>query len=231
MPTPISYLQIKNVQAALVWKSKTGANIGGVSPSSFGMEQGVVLGLPLASLLYIQNSATNPGYADWLAGGVFPLPESCTGHLQMGVLFCVDADSLAHAQAVEVDTKITDANKVTYDGSLQFDYGQSAALMYVQIDRNSKWVNTGIILPKFAPGVVHSILVEYEFNTVLKTSSVVSITIDGVLYPIQQTMWNIPGSSMGWAANEILPQLQMDVKPIAGAAWKWVIIDMFYNVW
>jgi hypothetical protein len=235
MTAPASYLKIANCQMASVWNPRTGTNIGGVPPASYGMSQGTVFGLPNAALLRVQNLPEPGYYADWMSAGVFHLPESCTGHLQMGISFFVDADSLANAQAIEMDTKITDANQITYDGSLQFDYSQSATNAVVEIvGAKGGWVETGIIIPKFAPNVEHSVLIEYEFNSAAKTSSVVSITIDGTLYPMPANLSNIPGSTNAphpWAANEILPQLQQDVKPIANAAWQWLVTDLFYNVW
>ena len=231
MPLPECHFRIVNCQAATNWIFRTGSNIGGVAPASYGMTQGV-FGHPLAALLHTQSAATNPGYADWLAGGVFNLPPICTGHLQLGLTFFVSSVSVI--QAIEIDTKITDANQVTFDGSLQFDYSQSETLTFVQVDKKGGgWVNTGISVDKFAPNVEHTVLIEYEFNSVAKTHSVVSITIDGVFYALPASLQNLPDVAYNppWKASEILPQLQQDTKPIASASWNWLITDMFYNIW
>jgi hypothetical protein len=184
--------------------------------------------LPNAAVLSV--TGVNGKYCDWLAGISLPLPTN-TGNVEMHLVFALDANTLTNTQAIETDTKITDANKITYNGSLQFDYSQSPTLMFVQIDKaGGGWVNTGISLPKWTPNVTHTEDVYYSFNSTAKTYSVLQVVLDGVVYPTPASLHNLPGTNAGWAPSEILPQLQQDTNT-KGGTWTWIVYEQTYSTW
>lgn len=223
-----SLITISAIQTLTGWKEQTGSNIGGVAPSKYSFTQGIEWE-PEGALLAVTGIAGK--YCDWLVGGLaIPLLPN-TGRLALRHRFMVDQGFAFAAQARELDTKVTDANGITYNGSSQWDCSQSGALMFFQVDKaGGGWENTGISLPKFAPNVEHQERIEYEFNVSQKTYSVVSIEVDGVVYPLPASLQNLPGKNVGWAKSEILPQLQQDVNT-TGGSWQWLVKDLAYDIW
>lgn len=228
MTAPASKTTISAIQTLTGWKEQTGSNIGGVAPAKYSFSQNIQW-QPQAALLAV--TGISGKYCDWLVGALaLPLLPN-TGHLALRHRFMVDAGFAQAAQARELDTKITDANGITYNGSSQWNCAEKPGSMSFQVDKaGGGWVDTGIVIPKFAPNVEHVERIEYEFNIAAKTYSVVSIEVDGVLYPLPANLQNLPGKNVGWAKSEILPQMQQDVNT-TGGSWEWLVEDLSYEIW
>jgi hypothetical protein len=191
------------LQAITGWKQEVGANIGGVSPTSYGF---YLFGEMM--VFYTEGTA----YADWLAAISRPIcPNS--GKLSLAFEVIVDEDSLTSAQALEFDTKLSIASYI-YNFSSQLNYAEGGTL---QISNAAgSWIDTGFKPGKLTPLTWHTFVFNYSFNTSTKTYSFVSAEIDGVLYTIPANLQNLKAVESNWADSANF-QVQLDLNSVGGS--------------
>lgn len=191
-----------NLQALSGWKKEVGSNIGGVSPTSYGFFQ-------YGSMMVLYTEG--PKYADWLAAISRPICPN-TGNLSLSFQVMVDADSLTAAQALEFDTKVSIATYI-YNFSSQINYAEGGTLQISNALGN--WIDTGFKPGKLSAGVWHSFVYQYKFDTTAKAYSIVSVELDGVIFPIPGNLGNLKAGQSNWADSANL-QIQLDLGPQGG---------------
>lgn len=239
MKAPVGSLRYRKIHMTPGWKIQTGADIGGVAPAKYSFQQGMPF-QPNAALLSVVGIAGK--YCDWLAGGKsFPI-VNCAQNYLLNHRFMVDVNFATAAQARELDTKFVGPNSEIYNGSTQMSLSAEKGKMHFQIDKASKdgvsgggWVDTGIVLPLFTPGVEHEEQIQYSIDFTKKTYSVEAYELDGVTYTVPDSfngvpLQNLPATKSNWTPNIILPQLQQDVNP-TGGGWQWQVLDLNYDLW
>lgn len=195
------------------WKTHTqadGSNIGGVPPLSYGFLQGIP-SAPTAMLFHAQGSTVAGGYADWEAFIDRPVLPN-TGNLSLSFDLTVDGNAAQYAQAIEVDT-ILCVGGFKYNFSQQLSYAADGVIDIAQA--SGGWVSTGIVLGKLPAFVAHHFLFTYAFNVKTHSYSFVSVTVDGVVYPIPSALQNLTAQSTTWADGAML-QVQQDLNAQAG---------------
>ena len=111
--------------------------------------------------------------------------------------------SIAYAQVIETDTKITDAAGWTYDGSLQFNIAKGWMLQI-----GNPWKDTSVKIP-LQQGL-NEITVQYALDYVAHTITVFSVNRQALNQPA------IPAAQVGWAVSEIVTQLQLCLAAAGG---------------
>lgn len=215
MPTTIP-----DIQSLSGWGPVTGPSIGPVPPSKFEITQQA---RGLVSSLLIAVAGVPGKYADGMAkSSAIPLPAG-TMSAKFSTTFALDADSLTNTQAIELGIKFTLANGLTLNGQIQFDYSTNPENMVIDVvNREYTWSSIGVSLPKFALGVLHLVDIEYEITE--SSISVISITVDGVLYETPASLLNLPGQQLGWGKNQMIVGFQPDVNT-KGGPFEWEIYD------
>src|SRR5258706_7248325 len=100
------------------FQPKVGPGIGGVPPDIYGWIQ-----TPESMKFYTRGKP----YSDWLAANHRPyLPN--TGHLALSFDLMTDAMAPAFAQAIEIDTRVTDPSGNDYNHSVQSNYFKGGML-------------------------------------------------------------------------------------------------------
>lgn len=218
---------ILGIQAILGWSTVTGPSIGPVAPNLFTFQQGTTQWLPQAGLISVTGV---PGkYADGMLKYSHVLPAN-TGHLIMTANFALDADSLINAQALELGTKITDENGITYNGQIQFDYSTSPTEMVLDVvNKDYTWTRTRLSLPKFVPNTEYEVNITYGFDTVSRTISVLSVSINGVVYVTPADLIDLPGQNLGWGKNQMVAGFQPDVNT-KGGSFQWMLYEVNWAV-
>lgn len=162
-----------------------GPDINPTSPDYFDIQQGAY---------GIQIFCRGKAYAGALAAVVNPLIlQSQT----ITFKYTVELDnSIAKAQVIETDTKFTDSNGWTYDGSFQFNVSQG---WMVQI--NNPWVDTGVTVT-LNQGY-NDVTIVYSLDYTAHTITVISV--NGT--PLNAKP--IPAQQVGWENSSIVTQLQL----------------------
>lgn len=140
-------------------------------------------------------------YAGALAKGVSPLPAQSTTII-FKYIVTVDG-SVAYAQVIETDTKLTDAAGWTYDGSLQWNIAEGWMLQI-----GNPWKDTGVKIP-LNPGE-NNIVIQYALDYMAHTITVVSVNGQALNQPA------IPATQIGWDKSEIVAQLQLCLAAAGG---------------
>lgn len=162
-----------------------GPDINPVNPDYFDIQQGTY---------GIQIFCRGKSYAGALAAATNPLIlQSQT----IAFKYTITLDnSIAKAQVIETDTKFTDSNGWTYDGSFQFNVSRG---WMVQL--NNPWVDTGVKLPlNQGP---NDITIVYSLDYNAHTITVVSV--NGT--PLNAKP--IPAQQVGWGKSSIVTQFQL----------------------
>lgn len=133
-------------------------------------------------------------YAGALAAAVNPLMIP-SQKITFQYTVTIDA-SIEKAQVIETDTKITDANGWTYDGSLQFNISEGW-----MIQLGNPWADTGVILPlnQGANDVTIVYSLDYNANTITVQ------TVNGKSLGAKPN----PAKQIGWQNSSIVTQLQL----------------------
>lgn len=176
-----------------------GPDINSVDPDKFLVQQGSY---------GAQIFCIGKPYAGALAAAVNPLVlQSPTITFKYTVT--LDA-SIANAQVIETDTKVTDAAGWTYDGSLQFNIIEGW-----MIQLSNPWGDTGIklALKQGANPVTIVYALDYTGHTIT-VKSVNGISLGAKLLPAQQ---------IGWQKSSIVTQLQLCLGAAGGA------YDLIFN--
>lgn len=193
-----------------MWSTHTpndGSNIGGVMPSTYGIIQAIPTS-PNGILVFIGGNA----YSDFETYIVRPILPN-TGNLNLSFNLNTDSNTPTVAQAIETDSIIT-INGWTYNCSLQLNYEENGEIQVASA--SGGWVNTGIIVGKLPFGVDNTYSIQYYINETTKESSIVSLTLNRIEYPIPLSLQNIAGTQRGWTDGAIF-QVQLDIGANAGA--------------
>ncbi len=183
-----------------------GSKIGGNVPTKYG----VVSPLPSGSgaLIYIEG----PAYSDFEAYITRPVLPN-TGSLALTFSLATDANAPKVAQAIETDTILT-VNGWTYNLSAQINYEEDGMLQVA--DATGAWLDTGEKPGKLTPNVRYKYAIEYAFDEVAHTASVLSMNLDGVDFPVPASLHNAAAKQLGWADGAIF-QVQLDLGASGGA--------------
>jgi hypothetical protein len=214
-----------DIQMMQGWTAKTGASIGGVAPQNYSFLQGMVPGSGTGLLLFADcaEAAAGTPDCDWLLGlAPLPLPPTFTGKMTFGYTVTMGAGWSACGHAWESDTKVVTGGYV-YDLSSQNKNGD------IEIDSAAPaWVDTTINVGPWAANTAYSVLYTYAINTAAHTSSVVSYTLAGDVYPVPLALQNIPAKPSNWLPG-IYPQFQQDGLPLG--CWMYTLVDhVIYTV-
>jgi hypothetical protein len=188
----------------------TFAAIGGVPPAVYSFTQGTYPAT--AATLSCSGSTVPGGYADWMAY-LPPRPIlTNTGNLQLSFTLTVDAACATYAQAIEIDTILSEAG-YNYNGSCQLNYAEGGRFQIVNAAQS--WIDCGFNPGLLTPGIAHAVVFTYKFDTTTRLFSFASIQLDGVLFTIPTGMQNVPAYVAGWAPGPCL-QVQQDLNAAAG---------------
>jgi hypothetical protein len=177
-----------------------------------------------AGLCLLMNS--DVPYGGWLAKNVVPLLAKARS-----VTFCytltIDDATLVAAQVAETDFKLTDDEGWTYDLSAQWlmakeRNGQPVSDWILQVDEEVtiedggegedgwmwKWRDTNVTIAPFEPQVPVRVEIEALIDYEHKNSSILSVTVEGMCYPIEPAYTLKARETEGWAPMELVAQLQ-----------------------
>lgn len=137
-----------------------------------------------------------------------------TGNLAVSFDLNPDAALIQCAQALEFDSRPTDAAGYTYPMDFQFNIEENWML---QLSVSGTWTDTGIRIPPLVAGQWTNIQQLYTFNITAKTFSWTSIAMDGTVYTFPGSFNNQAAVSMGWTINQLVLQKQIDLNSGGGA--------------
>lgn len=193
----------------LPWEAHVGADIGSVSPVTYGWR--------LTPENVVEFYTTAPSYADWLAAVHRPICPN-TGKLTLEFDLATDSFAVTAAQALEFDTRVSIAG-MNYNLSSQFNYNKNGVF---QISNQAgSWIDTAWIPGKFNPYQWYTIVYSYSFDTVAKTSSFLSASLDGKVFVVAAALQNVPATNLGWADSCSL-QVQQDLAAGGGHFAMWL---------
>jgi len=202
-----------NLEKIAPWKMLTGPSIGGVTPTSFGMNY-----LDDATEFY----TSGPAFADWLAAISRPvLPNS--GKLSLLFTLRTDANAPNLAQALEFDTRLS-IGGWNYNFSSQFNYAEGGMW---QLALSGHWTDTGFKPGKFTPDVKYPLRIDYAFDTTKQVGSVLGIHVGVKQFAVPAGMQNQPATDLKWADGANL-QCQLDLAS-AGGAYSIYLSDVEYQ--
>lgn len=188
------------------WKPPNGdpAQVGGTgTPTSFGYDQ---------SFPTMRFWTQGAKYNNWLAAIARPILPN-TGNLQLSFMVMFDNPLAGEVQAREFDTRVSISNW-NYNFSSQINMAEGG---HLQISNQSGgWVDTGIVLD-LAPEAWHTFVYDYAFNVTTHKYSILSVTVDGIMYLIPTTLQNLTATqpSPPWEDSCSL-QVQLDIGSAGG---------------
>jgi hypothetical protein len=214
-PSPIYYAGLQGLPG---WAPVTGSNIGPIPPTKFSFtqsQQGLVNTLRISSL------GIAGKYADeMLKGPSLVLPVGAS-QIKLSTTFAFDSNSLVNAQAKELGVKWTDADGWTYNAQIQANDSTSKTNMQIDVvNKEYGWSSNGVILPKFTPNTLHSIVTTSQFDSRLHTVSTSLIRIDGIPYTTPADLLDLPAQQLGWEKGFLFGGIQTDTNPLGGP-WDW----------
>jgi hypothetical protein len=200
-----------------------GSLIGGAMPKEY-ILMTAVPGAPRGILLGVNGAA-------WATMEAYCLPRPNFVTKGFGVTtetFTLTIDHLGAAQIREFDLiriiRLADGTVWHFDGSIQI----VIATGMIQVDsappalpKLPTWVDTGVTIPASAltPDVPHLIAITHKSDPVAKTHSVISISVDGVVYAIPAAFQNLPATPSNWSVVDVdYIQAQLTVLGTGGAA-------------
>ena len=110
------------------------------------------------------------------------------------------------------------------NNSLQFNY--NAGGMVQAFTPSNPWTDTGLVLKPFAPGEAVPVKISYMVDTVNNVYSTLSLTVNGVTYPLPSQFQGIAATnkSPAWAPG-VYAQFQSDLDSQGGT-----IVTKFSNI-
>jgi hypothetical protein len=153
-------------------------------------------------------------YGGWLAKQVSPLLAQ-SNRIRFMYTMMIDDCTLACAQVAETDSKITDRDRWTYDGSAQWEMQKAKPGWMFQRDKYVEnpdgswkwtWDDTEVIIPPPAPYECVNYIIEHELDYEAKRYRMASVEVDRVCYELPE-LW-IPAKQVGWEPSQIVTQLQ-----------------------
>lgn len=159
------------------------------------------------------------------AASVLPQPPS--GLITLTGMLAVSASSMDGAQAIEIDTMLSQQN-VLYNMSSQISYSWLAGRFQVNNppDPGGAWIDTDINLGRYEPDVWHTFVWEYSWDAQRQISRKIAFTFDGMRYAIPTHLATVGGVSQPWAPG-ILLQLQMGAN-ISRIPWSTYYCNVHY---
>jgi hypothetical protein len=134
----------------------------------------------------------------------------------------LSASAYGAANAYEFDGMYAilcpDGNVRLFNCSCQYNNGLK---VWQVVNAAGEWVSTGITSGVLAPDVDHVIEIVHAFNMTTYTSSVVSITVDGVTGYVPLELQNVLAKITSWLAGFVNVQQQQSSLP-AGLEWSMV---------
>jgi hypothetical protein len=116
------------------------------------------------------------------------------------------SSQIAAIQATEFTLIWIDPNGYAYNGA--FSIGPNGHILVSNFGQAS-WTDTGIDVGVLTPDVYHQLIVQYDFNPVTRTRSILSAAIDKKLYAIPATAGSSAATASTWARKIFMPQFQL----------------------
>jgi hypothetical protein len=157
---------------------------------------------------------TGPKYGGWLCRYVLPLVYPFT-RISFSYNLMIDDATAQQAQIIETDSKITDAAGWTYDLSAQWNIQKG--WMFQIDDKDWQWTDTGIKIVPPKANEWTAISIEYLLDYANHTSSIDTVTVDGKLFTVPESLQRIPAKQVGWQPSTIVLQLQQCNNALEGA--------------
>lgn len=163
---------------------------------------------------WLEVMTVGKGYTDMMAYLHRPLPpafDSSAQFISFEFELATDNNAPLKAQAIEFENCFCDAASYYYNGSLQINYNAGGELQAWQ-GPNYPWINTGINLGILVPETPYRFKVLYLLNTVKRTLSTVSVTVNDVTHALPPQFQNIPAIQKNppWATG-VYVQYQLDL--------------------
>jgi hypothetical protein len=180
------------------WEAKTGPDINEPTADGYAI-------VPTPAGLCLLMTSFKP-YSGWLAKNVAPLIYEAP-YIQFRHRLMIDDATLAVAQVIETDAKITDCRGWTYDLSAQWNIAQG--WIFQVDDENWTWRDTNVVIDPLEPLEPTAISINYRLNYETHRSAITSVAVSGCGEPylLDPVIW-IPARQVGWAPGEIVTQLQ-----------------------
>jgi hypothetical protein len=156
-------------------------------------------------------------YSDVLFGAHPGVDPNAT-HYIMDWNVMTDANAPTAAEALEFDfIQVTNGRK--YNFSSQCDY--ATATWDTWNEATMRWVHTNVPCTKLTPNVWHHFRWYYE--RVGQQTHYISITVDGVTYPVANAFAWQPAPPTAWENGHLIFQVQLDLSANPGGGFKeWV---------
>ena len=183
-----------------LWKTVTGPDIGGPSPSAYAVVQGAPTS---ASLTTFRTSGDK--YSSWLGYSSRWIPPSASA-FQMDFDLWIDARVPKCAQTLEFDLK-----SKTFNFSTHINI-QSGWVW--EIDKGGKWEPVAKIT-SLTPFTKHHIAIAGKFDA--QTFSPLTLALDGKVYTVPPALQNQPCTNTDWTPGLANIQIQQDANDPGGA--------------
>lgn len=196
---------ITNLETLDGWSKVVGPSINPTAPDGYEIVQ-VPGGLKLF--------CCGPKYSGWLAKHVSPLVYPFT-EITFRYTLTIDDATLACAQVIETDTKITDAAGYTYDLSAQWNLAEN--WMFQVDSAEGHWTDTGIQISALTPNTPVDVSIAYKLDYAAKTSSIGWVSVGSKVYPVPAALGGIAAKQVGWGPSGVVTQLQQCINGKEGA--------------
>ncbi len=215
-PTPPSYaIKYANLEQTTNWGKCSSASCSGgtVAWSFYNAPYQSSPSLDGAStMFYIYGGS----YADalwWIKPGNNASPT----HAIFEFSVYADSNSYNYAEALEFDfIQVSGGRK--YNFSTQCNYGTGTWDTWNESTQH--WVHSNVHCVKFSPNTWHQ--VKWAVERVGYQTHYLSITIDGVTYPISSTYAYQPAPATSWTNGALIFQVQQDLNSKGGSFKEWV---------
>lgn len=158
-----------------------------------------------------------PGYSNALAATkrpLLPVYDPSQIYLSFAFTFTPDANG-ALVQADEFEALYFDENGYYYHTQMQRNNVNPAGMIQAYASSTNVWADTGIVIPRRWAEPTE-IVVSYMVDTVAHTSSILSLTVAGVTYPLPSQFQNVPATQPKWTPG-IYVQAQLDLGAKGGS--------------
>jgi hypothetical protein len=162
-------------------------------------------------------SIAGNAYSDDLFGAHPGVDPNAT-HYIMDWNVMTDANAPTAAQALEFDF-IQVANGLKFNFSSECNY--ATGTWDTWNEPNMSWIHTSVPCTKLTPNVWHHFRWYYE--RVGSQTHYISLTVDGVTYPIPDAYTYQPAPPTNWANGALVFQVQQDLSATPGGGFKeWI---------
>jgi hypothetical protein len=187
------------------WSVVTGPTINPISP----IAQSVITTSDELRLYTIGEA-----YAGWLAKHVAPLLTP-SALITFSYLINPDSSATFNAQALETDTRLTDASGWTYNGSCQLNLAEGG-MWQVPNPTTGEWFDIGVRTGPLPANTWTPVTITYSLDYSARLISIVNIQVSGTTHPIPVPQ-KLPAKLLGWTASQVVTQLQPCLNSRGGA--------------